>query len=197
MENTTATQEVNLVKGQKVDLTKTNPEMKKISFGLSWDLQDGATFDLDAIAIPLGSDGKQKGDLLFFGSTKDANGKPYVTGLSHSGDNLTGAGDGDDEIITLDTLTIPADVEAVVVAVNIYDAKPGQNFGQVNSASCRAFDAEKPTDSICKYDLNEDYSDKTAIYVGKAYRKDGQWKFEAMGEGATGDINQLTARYRS
>jgi tellurium resistance protein TerD len=186
-----------LVKGQKVDLTKSNPGLQKIAVGLSWDLQDGVTFDLDAFAIPVNAAGKMHSHILYFGSAKDAAGKPSLLGgaLHHSGDNLTGAGDGDDEIITVDVSTLPADCDKVVFGINIYNAKAGQNFGQVKAAFARVFDATAPTESILKYDLNEDFSSKTAIIVGEIYRKDGEWKFSAIGEGKDGDLNTLAAAY--
>lgn len=188
---------LNLVKGQKVDLTKSNPGLQKIAVGLSWDLQDGVTFDLDAFAIPVNATGKQHSPVLYFGSPKNAEGQLMLLSgaLHHSGDNLTGAGDGDDEVITVDTSTLPADCDKVVFGINIYAAKAGQNFGQVKAASCRVFDANTPAESILKYDLNEDFSSKTAIIVGEIYRKDGEWKFSAIGEGKDGDLNTLTAAY--
>ncbi len=185
----TATQPtLNLVKGQKVDMTKTNPGLKAFAFGLGWDLQPGVTFDLDAFAFLVNGAGKECAHPVFFGHLSEQ-------GVKHSGDNLTGAGDGDDEVITIEQGALPADCEKVVIGVNIYDAKAGQNFGQVKGAFCRAFDPAVPDQSIIKYDLNEDYSTNTAVIMGEFYKKDGEWKFNALGEGKAGDINSLRQAY--
>lgn len=189
MSETTTTPTLNLVKGQKVDITKTNPGLTKIAFGLGWDLQPGVTFDLDAFAFPCNAAGKTKvDDVVYFGRLTKG-------GIKHSGDNLTGAGDGDDEVITIDTTALPTDCEKVVIGINIYNAKTGQNFGQVKGAFCRAFDQANPDHSIVKYDLNEDYSTHTAVIMGELYKKDGEWKFNALGQGANGSINEVIAPY--
>lgn len=189
--------EVNINKGEKVDLTKTNPGLNKVSFGISWDLQPDKVVDLDAFAVPVKADEKQHSPVLYFGSPK-VDGKLSVLdgALIHSGDNLTGAGDGDDETITVDLSKVPADVDSVVVGVNIFNSTAG-NMGQVKSAACRVYNAEKPTENIINYDLNEDYSSYSGLLIGKIYRKEGQWKFQAMGEGCNGDINTITAKYRN
>jgi len=179
---------LNLVKGQKVDMTKTNPGLLAFAFGLGWDLQPGVTFDLDAFAFLLNAQGKECANPVYFGHLSSP-------GVKHSGDNLTGAGDGDDEVITITHGELPAECEKVVIGVNIYNAQAGQNFGQVKGAFCRAFDPANPAQSIIKYDLNEDYSTRTAILVGEFYKKDGEWKFNALGEGKDGDINSLRQAY--
>lgn len=184
----TTTAPLSLVKGQKVDLTKSNPGLTKFAFGLGWDLQPGVTFDLDAFAFLVDGAGKECANPVFFGHLSGE-------GVKHSGDNLTGAGDGDDEVITIEQSALPANCEKVILGVNIYNAKPGQNFGQVKGCFCRAFDPQTPDQSIVRYDLNEDYSTKTAILVGEFYKKDGEWKFNALGEGKDGDINTLRSAY--
>lgn len=189
MGGNTATQPtLNLVKGQKVDLTKTNPDVKEFAFGLGWDLQPGVIFDLDAFAFLLDGNSKECAHPVFFGHLSEQ-------GVKHSGDNLTGAGDGDDEVITIMHGSLPANCEKVVIGVNIYNAKAGQNFGQVKGAFCRAFDPKTPEQSIIKYDLNEDYSTNTAVLMGEFYKKDGEWKFNALGLGKEGDINTLRKEY--
>lgn len=187
--------ELSLVKGQRIDLTK-GTGLKIAAVGLGWDVGDN--FDLDAFAIAL-RDGKIKdtpADVLYFGSPK-VGGKPVLFngGLTHSGDNLTGAGAGDDETILIDFSKLPADVTEVVIAVNIYEANNRrQNFGMVNNAFVRVYDFETKQE-ICKYDLTEDYSAQTALVTGKLYKKDGEWKFAALGEGKVGDINDVARLY--
>lgn len=181
---------VNLEKGQRVDLTKTNPGLNKVNVGLGWDIAgfNAASYDLDAFSFSLNGgklvDGKKS--ILFFGNKK-------CTGMEHGGDNLTGQGDGDDETIKVDLSQLPGD--ELLIGVNIYQAESKrQNFGQVNNAFVRLYDAETNTE-LMKYDLTEDYSKFTAIVVGKLYKKDGEWKFQALGEGKNGDINTLAAPY--
>ena len=193
-------EKVSLVKGDRVDLTKTNPGMKVMAIGLGWDVKSGsgADFDLDAFALSL-TNGKLKdapGHILYFGSPK-AGGKPTIMGgaLIHSGDNLTGAGAGDDETILIETAKLPADVDQIIICVNIYEARSRrQNFGMVENAFCRIYDFETKTE-IARYDLTEDASGKSALVFGKVYLKDGEWKFQAIGEGKDGDINDVAALY--
>lgn len=181
---------LNLEKGERVDLTKTNPGLKKVNAGLGWDIAgaNSASYDLDAFAFSLNGgklvDGKNS--VLFFGHKS-------CVGMEHGGDNLTGVGDGDDETIKMDLATLPGD--ECLIGVNIYQAaSKNQNFGQVSNAFIRLYDAET-NQELCKYDLSEDYSKFTAIVVGKLYKKDGEWKFQAMGEGKNGDINELGSPY--
>lgn len=181
---------VNLSKGQNIDLTKTNPGLKIAALGLGWDAPKTGPhkFDLDAFAL-LMTAGKlaDAKDVVYFGN-KDR------TGVLHSGDNLTGVGDGDDETITVDFALVPATVEEVLLCVNIFEAtqRNNQNFGQVENAFIRIYDKETNTE-LAKYDLSEDYSAFNGMVMGKLYRKDGEWKFKAIGEGKNGDINQIAA----
>lgn len=189
---------VNLTKGQKVDLRKDNPALAILAIGLGWDVNEspGAkhSYDLDTVAYALrGGKLASGGDLLFYGLAA-APGKPFDIfngALAHSGDNLTGAGDGDDETIIVDLNSIPADVNAIGIAVSLYDAATrGQNFGQVKKAFARCYDGATQQE-ICKFDLSEDMSAFTSVIVGKLYRHDSSWKFEAVGQGMTGDINDM------
>lgn len=191
----TETSSLNLVKGEKVDLTKTNPGLKEVNVGLGWDVAEGRsdTFDLDAFALLL------KGSKLFDGTSSVIyfNHKS-AHGVQSMGDNLTGAGDGDDETIKIHLSQVPADVDSILIAVNIYQAKEKkQNFGMVNNAFIRAYDAENPTNEILKFDLSEDSSSFTGFVMGKLYRKDGEWKFQAIGEGHNGTIDEIAAPYRA
>ena len=184
---------VALVKGQKVDLTKENPNLKHVGFGLGWDVNSssGAAFDLDAFAlICKGGKITSNSDIIYFNNLKGP-------GVTHSGDNLTGAGEGDDEVISVDLSQIPSDCDEVVFCVNIYQADSRhQNFGQVKNSFIRVFDKDS-NNELRRFDLNEDYSANTGVVMGKIYRKDGEWKFQAIGEGKNGDINQIASSYAS
>ena len=186
---------VNVTKGQKVDLTKTNPGLKILKIGLGWDVNkaSGASdFDLDAFVFGLNSDGKVPNaeSICYFGKLSVFGGA-----VVHSGDNLTGAGDGDDETITVNLATVPAEVEKLVVAVNIYKGKDrNQNFGMVRNAFCRCYDGDTTTE-LMKYDLGEEYSTFEGVVFGELYRNNGEWKFGAVSNGFNGDINAAIAMY--
>lgn len=183
-----------LDKGNRVDLTKTNPGLKVIGIGLGWDVKSGSgdNFDLDAFGIALVS-GKlpTKNNIVFF------NQKTILAGaLVHSGDNLTGEGDGDDETIITDLSKLPADITEILLGVNIYEAEQRrQNFGQVNNAFIRLYDKET-NQEILKYDLSEDFSATTGMILGKLYLKDAEWKFQAMGEAKTGNIFKIAEEWQ-
>ena len=192
---------VNLQKGQKTDLTKGNAGLSKIVVGLGWDVNkyDGqADFDLDASAFLLDANGKaliktdsngrvtSDSDMVFYGNLKHISGS-----VAHTGDNLTGEGEGDDEQIKVDLSAVPSNVEAIAFTVTIYDASNRkQNFGQVSNAFVRIFNEEN-NEELIRYDLGEDYSVETALVVGKLYRKDGEWKFEAIGSGYNNGLEGL------
>lgn len=181
---------LDLTKGQRLDITKTNPSLKIAAIGLGWDA--GNNFDLDAFILAL-KNGKIESaprDVLFFNNKKLFNG-----GIIHSGDNLTGAGDGDDETMTVDFSKLPSDITEIVICVNIYQAESRrQNFGQVNNAFVRVYDFDTKAE-ICKFDLSEDYSAFNAMIMGKLYLKDGEWKFQAIGEGKNGSITEVSESY--
>lgn len=186
---------INLQKGQKVELTKGNPSLKKIMVGLGWDVNKydgGADFDLDASAFLLGADGKviSDTDFVFYGNLKHNSGA-----VEHMGDNLTGEGDGDDEQILVDLSLVPANVEKVAFTVTIYEAEQRrQNFGQVSNAYIRMVD-ETNNSEIIHYDLGEDFSIETAVVVGELYRHNGEWKFNAIGSGFQGGLAALCRNY--
>lgn len=174
---------INLSKGQKVDLTKTNPGLTKVLVGLGWDTNKydgGKDFDLDASAFLLNGNGKaaSEGDFIFYNNPQNANGS-----VVHSGDNRTGAGDGDDEVIKVDLASIPAEVEKISFCITIHEgAERNQNFGQVSNAYVRILN-EANGEEVIRYDLGEDFSIETAIVVGELYRHNGEWKFSAVGAG--------------
>ncbi len=184
-----------LTKGEKVDLSKQAPGLSKAALGLGWDTNSsgGAAFDLDASAILLGTDNKMRTekDLVFFHHLKSEDGS-----VQHTGDNLTGAGDGDDETINVDLNSIPTDVDQILLVVNIYEAVARrQNFGQVKNAFIRLYDRDTK-EQILKYDLSEDFSSQTDVTFGRLYRHNGAWKFEAVGAGHTGGLERYLAEYK-
>ena len=193
---TTATS-INLVKGQKIDLTKTNPTVKKFKVGLGWDTNNATTggdFDLDASVFMLGANGKLVSDshFIFYNNLKCPN-----EGVIHTGDNRTGKGDGDDESIIVDTTKLGQDVDKLVFVATIYEAPARhQNFGQVKNAFIRICDADTNTE-IMRYDLGEDFSTETAMTFGSIYRKDGELKFEAAGTGHAGGLDSYVAEYKA
>lgn len=186
---------VSLKKGQKVDLTKTNPGLKNILIGLGWDTNKydgGADFDLDASVFLLGANGKvaSDDDFVFYGNLKHKS-----DSVEHLGDNLTGAGEGDDEEIKIDLSKVPEAVEKIDFTVTIYEAdERKQNFGQVENAFIRVVNAET-NEELIRYDLGEDFSVETAVVIGELYRNKGEWKFNAIGSGFSGGLAALGTNY--
>ena len=186
---------INLSKGQKVDLTKGNPGLKKIMVGLGWDVNEfysGADFDLDAAAFMTCDNGKcpTEKEFVFYGNLEHPSGA-----LKHMGDNLTGAGEGDDEQIEVDLSKIPANVSKIAFTVTIYDAEVRrQNFGQVSNAFIRIVD-EVTGQELIRYDLGEDFSIETALVVGELYKNNNEWKFNAIGSGFQGGLAALCGHY--
>lgn len=184
---------ISLTKGQKIDLTKTNPGLKKIVVGLGWDTNKydgGADFDLDASAFLCGASGKveKDGNFIFYKNLT-------AQGVQHMGDNLTGAGDGDDEQITVTLNEVSADVEKIAFTVTIYDAENRhQNFGMVENAFIRVVNADT-NEELIRYDLGEDFSVETAVVVAELYRHNGEWKFNAIGSGFAGGLAALCNNY--
>lgn len=179
---------VNLTKGQKIDLTKNHAGLTNIVVGLGWDVNkyDGdSDFDLDASAFILGASGKVRSDedFVFFNNTSGANGA-----VNHTGDNLTGEGEGDDEQIKIDLSKVPIDVDKISFAITIHEAtERNQNFGQVSNAFARIVD-ESTNEELVRYDLGEDFSIETALIVGELYKHNGEWKFSAIGAGYQGGL---------
>ena len=186
---------INLVKGQKIDLTKGNPALKKVIIGLGWDTNKysgGFDFDLDASVFLVGSNGRTNHDedFIFYNNLKSRN-----EAVIHTGDNRTGEGDGDDEQILLEFAKMPADVEKMAVTVTIHEAiERGQNFGQVSNAYVRVINKDTGED-VLRYDLGEDFSIETAIVVCEIYRNGADWKFSAVGSGFQGCLAALCKNY--
>lgn len=190
---------VNLSKGGSVVLSK---GVKKFRVGISWDIVDGKEFDLDVLAIGLdnktGGKAIDESHLVFYGSElKTPDGKPRDPNSSiiHSGDNRTGAGEGDDEVITVDVSKLDPRVKCIVFVVNIYEGKMrGYNFGQVAGAAARLYEGDKTVPEIV-FDMNEDMSDKTCLEFCQIYEHNGEWKFKALGDANTNDLAQELQRY--
>ncbi len=185
---------ITLSKGGNVSLSKEVPGLSRIVVGLGWDVRatDGADFDLDASIFMLGENGKVRSDadFIFYNNMKSVDGS-----VEHTGDNRTGAGDGDDEQIVLDLSRVPADVNKIAVCVTIHEAEARrQNFGMVSSAFMRCVDAGKNLE-IVRFDLSEDYSTETAMIFGEVYRHSGDWKFKAIGQGFKGGLVALARNY--
>ncbi|MBP3886049.1 MAG: TerD family protein [Cellulosilyticum sp.] len=186
---------ITLVKGQKIDLTKTNPGLKKAVIGLGWDTNKycgGHAFDLDSSVFLVGSNGRTNHDedFIFYNNLESRN-----KAVIHAGDNRTGEGDGDDEQIILEFDKMPQDVDRMAVAVTIHEAmERGQNFGQVSNAYVRVLDEATGTELI-RYDLGEDFSIETALIVCEIYRHNGEWKFSAVGSGFQGGLAALCKNY--
>ena len=193
---------VSLQKGQKVSLTKDNAGLSQIVVGLGWDevkqkrgLFSGksAAIDCDASALLL-KGGKLAGpvDVVYFGNLMHGS-----RSVQHLGDNLTGAGEGDDEQIIVDLAKVPAEYDKIVIVVNIYEAlQRKQHFGLIENAFIRVVDA-KTNQEMCRYNLTEDYSGMTAMIFGEIYRHNNEWKFNAIGQGTTDPgLGELAARYQ-
>ncbi len=192
---------VSLQKGQKVSLSKENAGLNRIVVGLGWDeVQQKVRFfapkpqaiDCDASALLL-KNGKlvDNKDVVFFGNLRHKSGT-----VQHMGDNLTGAGEGDDEQIVIDLASVPAEYDKIVIVVNIYQAvQRRQHFGLIQNAFIRLVDARNNTE-MCKYNLTENYSGMTAMIFGEVYRHNGEWKFNAIGQGTNDPgLGELTRRY--
>ena len=186
---------ITLAKGQKVDLTKTNPGLKSIIVGLGWDTNrydGGSAFDLDTAGFLLGANGKvtTDTDFVFYNNLNHPSG-----GVSHLGDNTTGEGDGDDEELKVTLDKVPANVERIAFTVTIHDAVArNQNFGQVSNSYIRVVD-ELTGSELIRYDLGEDFSIETAVVVGELYRHNGEWKFSAIGSGYQGGLAALCGSF--
>jgi tellurium resistance protein TerD len=185
---------ISLSKGGNVNLSKEAPGLNKIIVGLGWDARstDGTDFDLDASAFLVKMDGKVRtdNDFCFYNNKVVADGA-----VQHMGDNKTGAGEGDDEVVNVELTKVPADLDKIVFAVTIHDADARrQNFGQVSHAYIRIVNVEGGTE-IARYDLSEDASTETAMIFGELYRVGTDWKFKAVGQGFAGGLAPLAKHF--
>ena len=186
---------ISLGKGNRIDLSKEAPSLTKVGFGLGWDENDtntGVDFDLDASVFMLGSNGKISQDeyFIFYNNLKSPDGS-----VEHTGDNLTGDGDGDDETINVQLNRIDPTIEELVFVVTIHEAtQRRQNFGQVRNAFIRLYDLNT-NHEIAKYDLEEDFSTETAIEFGRLYKKSGSWRFKAVGTGFNAGLQGFVDKF--
>lgn len=186
---------ISLQKGQKVSLTKDNPGLTNVVVGLGWDVNQydtGGDFDLDSAAFLLADSGKvsRQEDFVFFGNLSHPSGS-----VVHMGDNLTGAGEGDDEQIKINLAMVPANITKIAIVVTIYNAEERrQNFGQINNAFIRIY-KEATGEEMLRYDLGEDFSIETAAVFGELYKNGSEWKFNAIGSGYQGGLAALCANY--
>ncbi|MDO4700502.1 MAG: TerD family protein [Moraxella sp.] len=185
---------ISLSKGGNLSLSKTDPSLTKLLIGLGWDERatSGQDFDLDASAFLLTGTGKVRGDhdFIFYNQLKSADGA-----VEHTGDNRTGLGDGDDEVIKVDLTRVSPEIDKIAITVTIHDAQlRNQNFGQVANAFIRVVN-EQTGAEVVRFDLAEDYSIETAMVFGEVYRHNGEWKFRAVGQGYSGGLAAMCHQY--
>ena len=185
---------ISLTKGQNVSLSKTDPSLKNVLVGLGWDARstDGQDFDLDASVFMATENGKVPSDrhFIFYNQLVSLCG-----GVEHTGDNLTGDGDGDDESVIVRLDKVESNIKSLFITVTIHDAEARrQNFGQVSNAFVRIVNNDT-SDEIVRFDLSEDYSTETAMVFGEIYRHNGEWEFRAIGQGYTGGLYSLCQQY--
>jgi tellurium resistance protein TerD len=186
---------INLSKGERINLSKEAPSLKKVGVGLGWDTNNtdtGVDFDLDASVFMLGANGKipSEKSFIFYNNLTSPDGA-----VKHTGDNLTGQGDGDDETILVELAKVDSAIHELVFVVTIHEAeKRRQNFGQVRNAFIRLYDQDTNKE-VAKYELDEDFSKETAIEFGKLYKKDGQWRFQAVGQGYNSGLQGFVDTY--
>jgi len=189
---------VSLAKGQRVSLEKIAPGLTEIFVGLGWDVKvvdTGVDFDLDASVFLLGSNERLISDkhFIFYNNLTSPD---AAKAIEHTGDNLTGAGDGDDEVVKVNLKQVPSEIEKIIIAVTIHDAQERkQNFGQVQNAFVRIVNLQTEQE-VVRYDLVEDYSIETALIMAELYRKDGEWRLNAVGAGYQGGLQALLDRYQ-
>lgn len=185
---------VSLQKGGNVNLSKEAPGLAQVHIGLGWDVRatDGSAFDLDASAFMVKSDGKVRGDsdFIFYNNLKSTDGS-----VVHTGDNKTGAGEGDDEVLNVDLPKVPSEIDKVAFTVTIHDGETRrQSFGQVSNAFIRVVNKADGKE-LARYDLTEDGSTETALIFGELYRNGADWKFRAVGQGFKGGLGPLAKNF--
>ena len=185
---------VTLAKGGNVSLSKAAPNLTKVAVGLGWDARStsGADFDLDASALVTGPERKVLSDLhfVFYNNLRSPDGS-----IEHTGDTLTGEGDGDDVVITVDLPSVPPNITNIFFPVSIHDADARlQSFGQVTNAYIRVVDLSNGSE-LARYDLSEDASTETAMLFGELYRHNGEWKFRAVGQGYASGLAGIARDY--
>ncbi len=188
---------INLSKGGRINLSKEAPSLKEAGIGLGWDVNatdTGAAFDLDASVFMLGNNGKIPNEqyFVFYNNLASPDGS-----LKHLGDNRTGQGEGDDEVIQINLDKVDPTIQEIVFIVTIHEAETRrQNFGQVRNSFIRIYD-QITGKEITKYELEEDFSRETAIEFGRLYKKDGDWRFQAVGQGYNSGLQSFVDKYAS
>jgi tellurium resistance protein TerD len=185
---------ISLEKGQKISLEKSAPGIKKVTFGLGWDVLSGGDndCDLDASVFLVDSNSKMTNDkdFIFYNNLSNAN-----DSVKHNGDNLTGEGDGDDETVSVNLENIPLDIQKVIFITSIHEAESrSQNFGQVQNAYIRLIN-EDTNEEIAKFDLSEDNSIDHSVIMGELYRNNNEWKFNSLGTGTKDNISKYLENY--
>lgn len=185
---------INLQKGGNVNLSKEAPGLSAVAVGLGWDVRatDGAAYDLDASAFMLTESGKVRADndFIFYGNKKSSDGS-----VEHMGDNITGDGDGDDEVVEVKLSSVPAAVQKIAISVTIHEAEARkQTFGQVSKAFIRVVNKADGKE-LARYDLSEDGSTEAALVFGELYRAGSEWKFKAVGQGFKGGLGPLARNF--
>ncbi|MDY6804918.1 MAG: TerD family protein [Cyanobacteriota bacterium] len=186
---------INIRKGERINLAKEAPGLTKAGIGLGWDVNatdTGAEFDLDASVFMLGANGKIPVDeyFVFYNNLVSPD-----TSVKHQGDNRTGAGEGDDETIEVDLTKVNSDIEEMLFVVTIHEAdKRRQNFGQLSNSFIRIYDLETDTE-VARYELEEDFSRETALEFGRLYKKNGEWRFQAVGAGYNAGLQSFVDKY--
>jgi tellurium resistance protein TerD len=189
---------INLSKGERISLEKVAPGLVQIYIGLGWDINvtdTGGDFDIDASIFLLDGNDKLISDQHFIFYNNPQSPDPEKS-IQQRGDNRTGAGEGDDEIVDVNLKAIPPEVVKMALTVTIHEAdKRHQNFGQVSNAFVRIVNCENEQE-IIRYDLTEDFSVETALIMAELYRKDGEWRMNAVGAGYEGGLQALVERYQ-
>ena len=190
---------VNLSKGQRISLEKVAPGLKEVFVGLGWDTNitdTGSDFDIDASVFLVDTNEKLLSDNHFIFYNNLASPDPQKS-VEHLGDNRTGVGEGDDEVIKVNLKQVPTEVHKIAIVVTIHEAETRQqNFGQVQNAFVRVVNTED-SQEVARYDLTEDFSVETALIMAELYRKDGEWRINAVGAGYQGGLQALLDRYQS
>lgn len=183
---------LNLQKNDILDLTKRNPGLKKVTLGAGWDISNGGVdFDIDIAAFMLDANNKFNtvSNIIFFNNKQGQ-------GISLSGDNRTGAGEGDDETINIDLDAISPVIQKIVFVVTIHEAQARrQTFGMVNNSYVRLLDTANNNRELCRFNLKDDGSTATSVLFAELYRDMGEWQFKAVGEGKIADLNGVLALF--
>ncbi len=186
---------INLSKGQTINLSKSTSQLSNLAVGLGWDINrydGGNDFDLDTEVFLVSANGKirEQGDFVFFGNLRHPSGA-----VEHTGDNRTGVGSGDDELIKINLKSVPEYVEKIIITASIYEAeKRNQNFGQVENAYIKLYDLDK-NELLLQYDLCEEFCAETALVFAEVEKINNEWKFNAVGNGFFGGLSALCNNY--